>query len=404
MSDRPKRIGLLFAQFAAYHIDRCEAVGRRMAGRADVMAVEVATSSATYAWEASGDVAAARKVTLFPGASYDAIPWPRRLLSQFRALRRCHLVLIGIGYNEPDIIVLSLLLRLCGVKVVVLSESKFDDKPRRAGFELVKAAVLAPYSAAIVGASRHRAYFRFLGFRRRAVLPGYDSIGVERIRAMGGGQLAPGGKPFAERDFVYVGRFVDKKNLVELVEAYALYRAKAGIAARRLVLIGSGVEEAAIRARAAQLGVTDQIDFPGFLGADEVARRLSGSLALVLPSLEEQWGLVVNEALAFGLPVIASSAVGSADVLVRNLVNGYIVEPGQPESLGQALLAMAADPARWEAMVAASHKRAWLGDTERLADAAQLLLDPENADARARIAEFWHEAACKSGLGSASPA
>ena len=170
------------------------------------------------------------------------------------------------------------------------------------------------------------------------------------------------------------------------------------------MLIGSGVEEAAIRARAAQLGVTDQIDFPGFLGADEVARRLSGSLALVLPSLEEQWGLVVNEALAFGLPVIASSAVGSADVLVRNLVNGYIVEPGQPESLGQALLAMAADPARWEAMVAASHKRAWLGDTERLADAAQLLLDPENADARARIAEFWHEAACKSGLGSASPA
>ncbi|MGB7656537.1 MAG: hypothetical protein WBL74_13770, partial [Novosphingobium sp.] len=202
MSDRPKRIGLLFAQFAAYHIDRCEAVGRRMEGRANVLAVEVATSSATYAWHASGDVAAARKLTLFPGASYDSIPWPRRLLSQFRALRRCHLVLVGIGYNEPDIIVLSLLLRLWGVQVIVMSDSKFDDKPRRAGFELIKAAVLAPYSAAIVGASRQLAYFRFLGFRRRVILPGYDGVGVERIRAMGGGQLAPGGKPYAERDFV----------------------------------------------------------------------------------------------------------------------------------------------------------------------------------------------------------
>lgn len=399
MSDRPKRIGLLFAQFAAYHIDRCEAVGRRMAGRAAVVAIEVATSSATYAWEASGDVAAARKLTLFPGASYDSIGWPRRFLSQFRALWRCDLVLIGIGYNEPDVILLSLLLRLCGAKVVVMSESKFDDKPRRASFELLKAAVLAPYSAAIVGASRHRAYFRFLGFHRRAILPGYDSIGVERIRAMGGGQLAPAGKPYATRDFVYVGRFVDKKNLIELVEAFAAYRSKAGPAARRLVLIGSGAEEEAIRARAAHLGVIDQVDFPGFLRAEEVARRLSGSLALVLPSREEQWGLVVNEALAFGLPVIASSAVGSADVLVRNLVNGYIVEPGQPESLSQAMLAMGADKARWEAMVAASHQRAWLGDAERLADAVELVLDPGNTAAQARIADFWREAACKSGLG-----
>ena len=399
MPDRPKRVGLLFAQFAAYHIDRCEAVGRRLAGHAEVLAVEVATSSDTYAWEASGQTAAARKLVLFPGSNYDAIAWPRRLWAQFRALRRCDLVLIGIGYNEPDVIALSWLLRLWGVRVAVLSESKFDDKPRRAGFELLKAAALAPYSAAIVGASRHRAYFRFLGFRRRPVLPGYDSIGVARIRAIGERQLAPAGKPFAQRNFAYVGRFVDKKNLTELVEAFALYRAAARAEARRLVLIGSGVEEAAIRARAAALGVADAIDFPGFLRADEVAQRLAESLALVLPSLEEQWGLVVNEALAFGLPVIASSAVGSADVLVRNLVNGYICEPGQPQSLAAALLAMGADEARWTAMVAASHARAWLGDTDRLADAVDVLLDPGNAEAQARIEAFWRDAACKSGLG-----
>lgn len=398
MPDRPYRIGLLFAQFAAYHIDRCEAVGRRMAGRADVLAVEVATSSDTYAWEASGQVASARKQVLFPGANYDAVSWPRRLWAQFKALRRCHLVLIGIGYNEPDIIVLSWLLRLWGCRVAVLSESKFDDKPRRVGFEMLKALILAPYSAAIVGASRHRAYFRFLGFRKRPVLPGYDTIGVERIRAMGGADLAPQGAAFADRHFAYVGRFVDKKNLIELVEAYALYRAEAGQGARHLVLIGSGIEEASIRGRAAELGVIDGIEFPGFLRAEEVAQRLAASLALVLPSLEEQWGLVVNEALAFGLPVIASSAVGSADVLVRTMVNGFVVEPGQPESLAKAMLATAADEKRWQEMVAASLDRAWLGDTDRLADAVEVLINPDNAEPAARIAEFWRNAACKSGL------
>jgi glycosyltransferase involved in cell wall biosynthesis len=379
MPDRPKRVGLLFAQFAAYHVDRCEAVGRRLAGRAEVLAVEVATSSDTYAWEVSGQVASARKVVLFPGSNYDAIAWPRRLWAQFKALRRCDLVLIGIGYNEPDVIALSWALRLWGVQVVAMSDSKFDDKPRSAAFELLKAAILTPYSAAIVGSSRHLAYFHFLGFRRRPVLPGYDTIGVERIRAMSGARPAPDGLAFAERNFVYVGRFVDKKNLIELIEAYSLYSAAAGASARRLVLIGSGTTEPAIRARAAALGVLDRIDFPGFLGAEDVARQLADGLALVLPSLEEQWGLVVNEALALGLPVITSSAVGSADVLVRNLVNGYVVEPGQPESLAQALLAMASDEARWRGMVAQSHGRAWLGDAERLADAAEFLLDPTAA-------------------------
>jgi glycosyltransferase involved in cell wall biosynthesis len=389
-----RRVALLFAQFAAYHIDRCQAVARRLDGWAEVLAVEVATSSATYAWEASGAVTGARKVTLFPGASYDSVSWPRRLWAQLCALWRCDTVMIGIGYNQIDIILLSWLLTLLGVRVVLLSESKFDDKPRKIGKELAKALVLAPYCAAIVGGNRHIDYFRFLGFGRRRVIPGYDTVGLERIRAMGGGVLAPEGTPFARRDFVFVGRFVDKKNLVELVEGFALYAKAAGAGARRLVLIGSGHEEAAIKAAAAALGVAALIDFPGFLGAEEVARRLSGGLALVLPSVEEQWGLVVNEALAFGLPVIVSPAVGSADALVRNLQNGFVIELGAPAGIAAAMLALDQDEALWRRMVAASHQRAWLGDTERLADAVEALCFPGGSQAEDSIARFRASLAC----------
>ena len=391
---KSRPIGVLFAQFSAYHIDRCEAVAKRFAGRAEVLAVEVATSSATYAWDASGAVNGARKLTLFPGQSYDSVGWLRRLWRQLKALWRCDSVLIGIGYNEPDIIVLSWLLTLIGVRVILLSESKFDDKPRRIGLELFKSLILMPCRAAIVGGHRHLDYFRFLGFHRRPVLPGYDTVSIERVRAMGGGIAAPDGAAYAARDFIFVGRFVDKKNLVELVEGYAQYADTAGAAARRLVLIGSGPEEPAIRARADELGVSERIDFPGFLGAEAVAQRLGQGLALVLHSAEEQWGLVVNEALAFGLPAIISPAVGSGDLLIRNLVNGYVIELGAPDGLAAAMTAMAGDEASWRAMVAASHARAWLGDTERLADAAEALIAPGNAQAAQRIEQMQQSLAC----------
>lgn len=389
-----KRVALLFAQFSAYHVDRCQAVARRLEGRAEVLAVEVATSSATYAWEASGEVSGARKITLFPGASYDNLSWPRRLWWQFAALWRCDTVMIGIGYDRADIILLSWLLVLAGVQVVLLSESKFDDKPRSLPKELVKALLLSPYGAAIVGGHRHIAYFRFLGFARRRVIPGYDTVGLERIRAMGGGKLAPHGTAHAQRDFVFVGRFVDKKNLIELVEGYAIYARTAGPGVRRLVLIGSGAEKAAIKAAALAHGVSGLIDFPGFLGAGEVAARLSGALALVLPSAEEQWGLVVNEALAFGLPAIVSPAVGSGDALVRNLQNGFVIELGAPAGIAAAMQALAGDEALWRRMVDASHRRAWLADTERLADAAEALCFPGSAQAEEMIARFTASLAC----------
>ena len=373
------KIGLLFAQFSAYHIDRCQAVALRFAGRAEVLAVEVATSSTTYAWETSGEVAGARKLTLFPGENYDQIGWLRRFWRQFKALRSCDTVMIGIGYNERDVIALSWLLALLGKQMIMLSESKFDDKPRTILTECLKAAVLAPYCSAIVGGYRHIAYFRFLGFRRRSVLPGYDTVSLARVRAMGGGAVAPAGADYASRNFIFVGRFVDKKNLLELIAGYALYAKDAGQQARRLVMIGAGTEEPAMRAVAEAHGVSGHVDFPGFLDAGAVAQQLRGGLALVLVSSEEQWGLVVNEALAFGLPAIISAAVGSGDLLVRNLLNGYVIEQGSPQGLAQAMANLAGDEALWRSMVAASHARAWLGDTERLADAAEALIDASPA-------------------------
>ena len=382
---KPTSVALLFAQFSVYHIDRCQSVARRLEGRAEVLAVEVATSSSKYAWEPSGTVHCARKITLFPGENYEDVAWIRKFWRQFKALRRCDTVFVGIGYNEPDIILLSWILTIFGVQVVLMSDSKFDDKCRQVFKEFLKSVILMPYQAAVVAGYRQLRFFHFLGFRRRPMVLGYDTVDMLRVRAMGGGLAAPDGLAYPLRDFVFVGRFVDKKNLGELLQGYARYVKTTGSEARKLVLIGAGPEELSIRAEAEILGVTPLIDFAGFLSAEGVAERLSQALALILPSIEEQWGLVVNEALAFGLPAIISPAVGAGDLLIRNLVNGYVIELNSPDGLATAMVALAGDEMRWRMMVEASHGRAWLGDTERLADAVEYLVAPDSLNVAERM-------------------
>lgn len=384
-------IGLIWSQFAAYHVDRCEAVARRFADRADVMAIEVATTSTDYAWEPSGGVAGARKMTLFPGRSFDSIAPLRRFGAMLRATKGCDVVCIGLSYGLVDAILLSWTLRLLGKRIIVFSESKFDDCERSVWFEAGKALVLRCYTGAIVGGRRHIDYFRFLRFGNRPVYPGYDSVGLARIRQQGGGVLAPSGADFETRPFVFVGRFVGKKNLPTLIEAYARYRNMAGAGARRLILIGSGDEEPLLRRMSKELSLSDWIEFPGFLSAAAVSRALADSIALVLPSREEQWGLVVNEALAFGLPVIVSNEVGSRDLLVRNLLNGFVCESNSADSLARAMLECASDRERWTALVSHSHERAWMGDADRLADALELVLDPASVEPASRVAALMNE-------------
>lgn len=373
---RLPRIGILFAQFAAYHVDRIEAVAQRFAGRAEVIGVEVAQASETYAWSPSGAVRGAAKRVLFIGQTYERIGKWRRFRAQYAALKDCDTVFVGIGYNEPDVPMLALALRLRGRRVVVMTDSKFDDMPRNLPRETLKALLLRPFHAALVAGYRQVDYLRFLGFTKRPVVLGYDTVSVARVRDQAGATTAPDGVPFAERPFAFVGRFVAKKNLVFLLQAYAAYRNRSGAGARGLVLIGGGEQEATLREHIRSAGLDSAVEITGFLDARDVARRLNGALALLLPSTEEQWGLVVNEALALGLPAIVSEAVGARDLLVRNLLNGFVVPVDSLEGWADAMAAIADDEQRWRDMAEHSHKLAPLGDVERFAAAVESLAIP----------------------------
>ena len=374
-SGRPPVVGLVWSQFSAYHVDRLEAVGRRLLGRARVLSVEVASSSATYAWDPSGDVEGTEKHRLFQGQMHEKIPLFRRFVAQLRVLLQCDIIFVGVAYSQPDIIALSYLLRLLGKQVVMMTASKFDDFQRSASREFAKRLLLSPYSAAVVGGRRQFEYVRFLGFKRKLVLPGYNTVSMRRVldEAKAPDEAEPA---YESRPFVFVGRFVDKKNIPRMLEGFARYAANAGAQARRLVLIGDGPLRSQMLAQCADLGIEDLVDFAGFLPAAKVSAHLARSLALVLVSEEEQWGLVINEALAVGLPVIVSADVGAREALVRNLLNGVVVEACDVEDIARSFALVDTTEAKWQAMSAAATQRAWHADAERFADAVEQLVFP----------------------------
>lgn len=378
-SGKLPQVAILFSQFAAYHVDRIEAVARRLAGRAQVLGVEMATTSRTYAWEPARGIEAARHVTLFPGETYEDIGWRKRFAAARAAVAGADMVCIGVPCSEPDMLALSWRLAATGRRPVLMSESKFDDAPRVLWRERAKANLLRPYRAAIVGGPRQRDYLRFLGFGSRPVLPGYDTIGNARILRQAG---IPS-RPWGARDFLFVGRFVEKKNLPTLLAAYARYRQLSAAPPRRLVLAGDGELAETLKAQAGE-GVV----FTGFLRAEDVARRTGNALALCLVSLVEQWGLVVNEAAALGVPAIVSTPVGARDLLVRSGVAGFVVEPRSAEGIARAMLALAGDQAEWQRHSDACLTRAPLGDTDRFADAVEALMFP-SCEADRRLAAFW---------------
>ncbi len=356
-----------------------------MAGRARVLAVEVSASSKVYAWEPSGEVRGTEKVQLFHGQIYETISPVRRFWRQLRVLRRCDAAFIGVAYSEPDVILLAFALRLLGVKVVMMTASKFDDRPRKALKEFLKSLVLSSYHAAIVGGGRQHDYVRFLGFNKRVVLPGYNTVSMQRVLEQAG--EAPQ-TPFTEKAFIFVGRFVDKKNIETMLKAYAAYSRTTGTRARPLVMIGDGPLRPVLDRMCGELGIAGLVLFTGFLTAPQVSKRLASGLALVLVSAEEQWGLVINEAVAVGLPIIASFEVGACGALVRNLVNGFTVESNSAPSITLALSRIGANENAWQKMSAHSIELNWMADAERFADAVELMVDPLAEPARTNHARF----------------
>ena len=139
---------------------------------------------------------------------------------------------------------------------------------------------------------------------------------------------------------LYSGKLINKKRPSDLLRAFE-YVSKTQKAV--LVYVGAGSLEPDLK----QYAETKHLPvvFAGFRNQTELPKWFAIADVFALPSGEEPWGLVVNEAMCFSLPVVASDQVGATGDLVRGGVNGFVFPTGDARSLSEHLQLLLSDPA-----------------------------------------------------------
>jgi len=267
----------------------------------------------------------------------------RGLLGLAGQLARYHPEIVNVHYVRGDSLYFLLLQRLFGYRLVLSvhgSDLLLPGKP---------APYLLPRADAVTVVSRHMeqrvlACAGITASRVRCIPNGIDQ---DFWRA--GPAVATDGPPTV----VFVGRLLQIKGVDVLLTAFARLRER--LPAARLCVIGEGELRGALEARVAGLGIADGVTFTGELDAIALREQLARASLFVLPSHSEGLPMALLEAMAAGLPAVASAVGGIPEVLTPEC--GRLVAPGDPEALADALMALLQAPER-EAMGEAARQRA----------------------------------------------
>ena len=379
------RIIIVWGLWGPYHCRRFEAFRDHAAHEGhQVSGVSLFSGSSGYQW---------RSESLPDGVVHfnlgrDETRFP------FSGIRR----LLGIPkITRPDVALLpsydhwSLFLnagvRLTGGRVVMMNDTHGGTARARWLKAAFKQRVVAGFHAGFVAGSPQRRYFASLGLPMEKIFTGYDAVDNDYFAARADEIRSRKSEvrnryDLPEHYFLSLGRFVVKKNLITLIQAYRKFLDSRQGSQAHLVMVGSGEEEPRLRGVCNELrlplydktsaGTENRkpknedeppgVHFYGFRQIEENPVFYALADAFILPSLWEEWGLVVNEAMASGLPVIVSETAGCAEdllepfgimenlplqtltqlaqmgLLAKARINGFVFNPGSSDDLCRTML------------------------------------------------------------------
>lgn len=362
-SSNTPRVAIIFWRLGPYHHARLNAAGRLL----DIYGVEACAAENTYAWDKVDGAESFQRITLTEKSSQEKawrIELRKRMSVELDRIKPD--VVVVPGWSLDDALAAMDWCRRNQVPIITMSESTAWDEPRKPWKEWVKHQVVDLCSAALVGGTPHKEYIVQLGMPENRVFLGYDAVDnhyfrekADSVRADSTTSRLALGSLLAGPFFLASARFIEKKNLPRLLEAYALYRKRAEskeqgagrhptseicsasrgpVVPWSLVLLGDGELKPALTGLRSSLGLDDCVHMPGFKQYPELPHYYAHAGAFVHASTTEQWGLVVNEAMASGLPVLVSNRCGCARDLVQEGINGFTFDPYNVEQLAELML------------------------------------------------------------------
>jgi glycosyltransferase involved in cell wall biosynthesis len=245
-------------------------------------------------------------------------------------------VIIG-GWNQPAFWSALVRARRSGTPVVAWVESTARDaRPGLRALDAAKQVLIRRCTAFVVPGRASAAYLEELDVGSDRIVVAPNAVDLA-IFAEGVAEARRDRDELRHRlgltrpTLLYVGRLDREKGLDILLDAVRTLDAD-------VVLVGDGGEAQRLR-----LAAPPNVRFAGWLDRDELVPWYAAADVFVLPSLSEPWGMVLNEAAAAALPIVATTAAGAAFELVEDGVSGFVVPPGDPTALADALLRLVSD-------------------------------------------------------------
>jgi len=227
-------------------------------------------------------------------------------------------------------------------QTILMSDSTERDEKRVFYKEWVKKKALSCCDSAFVAGKPQKDYIVKLGMAPEKVFTGYDAVDNDYfstqsqiVRKTPSKYRDEYGLP--EKFFLSTNRFIFKKNLFRMIEAYAQYRAGTD-KPWKLVLLGDGELWGQVEKKIEELGLKDSVILPGFKKYNDLPAYYALASCYIQASTSEQWGLVVNEALASGLPVLVSDMCGCQEDLVEDGKNGFTFDPFDVNDIAEKML------------------------------------------------------------------
>lgn len=337
------KVAVIFDRFGPYHVARLKAASKLM----DILPIEVSAKTIEYEWDEVQDSGLQNRVTLFHDKASSVIS----AKSIKDALAAC------LGLAKPDVVAINgwydtaaltalLWCRQNRIPSIVMSDSTAIDSKRSVWKEFIKASIVREFDCGFVAGIRHADYLQNLGISKENIFFGYDVVDnnyfdIHASKIRDEKSVWQNRKCLPERFFLVVSRFIEKKNLPFIINAYNRYYNEAGTAAWHLCILGDGPQKQELYSLTTKLGLSNVIHFEGFKQYNELPVYFGLASVFVHASTSEQWGLVVNEAMASGLPVIVSERCGCVPELVDPGINGYTFNPFNEKSLTDTMLLIA---------------------------------------------------------------
>lgn len=338
------KVALIWPDFNFYHIARFRALFEKL--REDVLGIELIGGKGedeTSQWRhLNRDNLPI--VTLFPKSDIEDIPRKKLGLAIVKKLEEWGADVVFVnGYSAKEFQIVIDWAKRNQKKCFTFSETKRNDFKRFFIKEWIKKRIVKKLSGAICGGRLQKQYLVELGMPEDEIFFGYDVVDniffkeKSKFARMNDAEIR---KRYnvPEKHFLSCSRFVKKKNLLRLLDAYKIYRGEIkDIIPWALVLCGAGSQENELKAKVKNEHI-EEVYFPGSKNPEELAIYYGLASCFVLASTIEQWGLVVNEAMASGLPVLVTKVAGAAHELVDDGVNGYKFDPLNAKELSELFL------------------------------------------------------------------